>query len=293
MRDRFSLRALHRGPIPAQTLLPPAQRASWSARRAASSKIPPRRPSRLSAPRARLATRGHPARAPCQPEFPPRANRDESESRAIRARYRIRVSASGSFRSRRNRTDRCSPRTSRSSAPSHDPLAHNIGPAPESAQSPARWAAGLSPAPSVRKISALAFGDGEHVVAAVVCEFADHFLDATGLDVGGEALQSACDFVLVGSVGETRDAAADARVEIALGPMLAAIEKKILEVGSDVVFFFALDSKSRRLEHVYGYESLVRCGRFFLHHPREIFVQPAMPHLLGRAVEDHETRMRL
>src|SRR5277367_1567657 len=114
------------------------------------------------------------------------------------------------------------------------------------------------------KISALALGNCEHVVAAVVFEFADHFLDATGFDVVGELLQSAGDFLLVWSVGKTRDAAADARIEIALGPMLAGIEKKILEVGSDVVFFFALDSKSRRLEHIDGHESLVGCGRFFL-----------------------------
>ena len=74
--------------------------------------------------------------------------------------------------------------------------------------------------------------------------------------------------------------------------MLAAVEKKILEVGRDVVFFFAHVLKSRRIEHVHRHESLVWRRRFFDHHARKIFVQPAMPHLLGGAVEDHEARVR-
>ena len=133
---------------------------------------------------------------------------------------------------------------------------------------------------------------GEHVIAAVPRVLANHVLDASRLDVLGDALDAALDFCLIGSVGETRDAAADARVEIALGLMLAAVEKKILEVGRDVVFFFAHFPKSRRIEHLHRHEALVWRGRFFDHHARKIFVQPAMPHLLGGAVEDHEARVR-
>src|SRR5215469_12181153 len=142
----------------------------------------------------------------------------------------------------------------------------------------------------VRTRSALR--DREDVVAAVPRVLRDHVVDAAGFDVARDALDAARDFILIGRMGETRDAASDARVEIPLGLMLPAIEKEILQTGTHIVFFFALDSKSRRVEDVNGHESLVRCYRFFGHHSWKVFVQPAMPHLLGCTVENHQARVR-
>src|SRR5208283_3168858 len=122
-------------------------------------------------------------------------------------------------------------------------------------------------------------------------EPADHIHDPPGLDVAGEASHPARDFLLIGSIRETRNSASDARVEVPLGLVLPAIEKKIFQVGSDVVPLLALDSKTRRLEYVDRDESLVRRGRL-LHHARKIFIEPVMPHLLGGAVENYEARAR-